>query len=163
GALEEYGDVLGYTELVRVTIFQPRLDSLSTYDILPDDLRAWRDELRPVADEALNDPDARFGPSEEACRWCPAAGLCRARLEAACATDFGDDPDLLTDEELSEVLGRLDFIKAWCAAVEDSALHKAYSEGHPIPGWKVVMSGGRRGITDDAAAIEALIKAGYTR
>ena len=52
-------------------------------------------------------------------------------------------------------------IKAWCADVEKYALEKAYSRGEQIPGWKVVLSGGRRGITDDAAAIQTLIDAGY--
>jgi len=159
GALETFGDVLGETEVVKVTIYQPRLDSVSTEEITADDLRAWRDSLLPIADEALGE-DAHFGPSESACRWCPAAGECRARVEKMTQEDFGTDPDTLSVEEIGDLLGRLSEIKAWCAAVEENALRKAYSEGTDIPGWKVVLSGGQRVIVDPNVAAEELVDAG---
>lgn len=70
-------------------------------------------------------------------------------------------PETLTPEELGLVLHRIPEIKAWCAAVEAHALTTAYAKGEHIPGWKVVMSGGKRYITDDTAAIQTLVDAGY--
>ena len=134
-------------------------------------LRTWRAEVAfPTAEQALSD-GAPFGPSEKACRWCPAAGFCTARVQQTVVEDFGEpwaeepaipvQAEAMTPEQLGAVLERIPAIKAWCADVEKYALEKAYSRGEQIPGWKVVLSGGRRGITDDAAAIQTLIDAGY--
>jgi hypothetical protein len=160
GALESFGDLLGDTETVRVTICQPRLDSVSSFEIPATELRAWRDGIKPVAARALG-PDAEFGPSDSACRWCPAAGVCRARMEYMTQRDFGTDPDLITDEEMGQILERIPGIRAWCADVEDAALRHLYSDGGTIPGWKVVISGGKRRICDHDAALAALTAAGF--
>jgi hypothetical protein len=171
GALDTFGDLLGETDTVYMTVFQPRLDSTSTEELTADALREWRSTVAlPAAELALGD-EAPFGPSEKACRWCPVAGICRARVEVAVAEDFGTPyteapltppvPETLTPEELGQVLHRIPEIKAWCAAVEAHALEAAYGNGQHIPGWKVVMSGGKRYITDDAAAIQTLIDQGF--
>ena len=162
GALEMFGDVLGDTEVVRVTVFQPRLDSTSTEELTAVELRAWRDELIPLAAEALWGAKPRFGPSETACRWCAAAGECRARMEFMTQQDFGTEPDLLTVEELGELLDKVPGIRKWCEDVADAALRKAYSEGVAIPGWKVVLSNGNRYVADQPKAIETFAAAGFS-
>ena len=165
GALEKYGDLLGETEHVEVTIYQPRTGrSVSTYSRSAAGLRAWRDyEVKPVAEQALQ-PGAPFGPSERACRFCPVAGECRARTEAMLAQDFGTDAALLSPEEVSAALAAIPSIKAWCTAVEELALRRAWSEGKPIPGWKVVRGNSLRRVPKDDIphAIQILIDAGYT-
>jgi hypothetical protein len=148
GALATYGDVLGDTETVRATVYQPRMGNVATEELTAVELRAWRDEVAlPAAELALGE-DAPFGPSEEACIWCPAAGNCRAQMEWATQRDFGRPADTLTPEELAEALALAPAIKAWLGAVEAAALDRAYSHQQPIPGWKVVMSGGKRVVTD---------------
>jgi hypothetical protein len=159
GALDNYGDMLGDTEIVRITVHQPRLDHVLTDEMTPEALREWRSTIVPIAALALTD-DAPFGPSETACRWCPASGRCRAQLEKALAEDFGD-PDQLSPEEISAALGRVPEIKIWLAALEESALQSAYGEGVPIPGYKVVLSGGQRKIVEQGEAIQRLVKNGY--
>lgn len=174
GALDTYGDFLGTTELIIMSIFQPRMDdAYSSWEQHPDELRQWREEVAiPGAEIALNDPDAPFGPSEKACRWCPFAGTCKARAEASALEDFGDpfvdepeqipvDPALMTPEQIGQVLARIPQIKSWCEAVEKAALQMAYSEGTHIPGYKVIKSGGKRSIPDPEAAIKKLTEAGY--
>lgn len=172
GALDTFGELLGEPDLIVMTVFQPRLDSTSSEELHPDELRAWREGVAaPAAKEALHNPEAKFGPSEKACRWCPAAGTCRARIEKATLTDFGDilaeeeptpeKPELLTPEEIGKALHRVGSIKAWCAALEAAALEAAYGQGKAIPGWKVIRSGGQRSIGDHAVAIQTLIDAGY--
>lgn len=160
GALDEYGDVLGETEVVTMGIYQPRLSSVSLVDMSPADLRAWREEIRPIAASAL-DGTGPIVPSEDACRFCPAAGVCRARMEVAVAQDFAYDPELLSPAEIGDALQLVPQIRNWCDAITESALRKAYSEDTPIPGWKVVLSGGRRVITNEEEAIAALAAAGY--
>lgn len=159
GALDSFGDVLGDTQEVTVTVYQPRLGNVSSYTISAEDLRAWRDSLIPIAEEALMG-SWTFGPSESACRWCPVRGTCLARMNYVTQGDFGE-PDHMSLEQLGEVLDRIPHIRAWCTDVVETALHKAYSEGQKIPGHKVVMSGGRRSITDPTAAIQALIDYGF--
>lgn len=155
GALDTYGDVLGETEVVLMTVHQPRMDHVLTAEMTPEALREWRSRILPIAEEALG-PDARFGPSEEACRWCPASGRCRAQVEAAFPDDL-KDPDLLSPEEVAAYADRLPELRVWMKAFEEAALTMAYSEGREIPGYKVVLSGGKRSVTRPDEAIEHLV------
>ena len=152
GALDMYDGLLGDIGSITTTIYQPRLNNVSSETIQATELRTWRGWVIPIAESALG-PDAPFGPSEEACRWCPAAGRCRAQVEAATSEDFGHDPELLSAEELAEQLGRVKFVKQWLAALEAQGLRMAYADGVDIPGWKVVRSGSRRTIPDEEGAI----------
>lgn len=172
GALRTYGELLGEIKLIIMTVHQPRMEHVDSEELDPADLVAWRDGVViPSATEALHNPKAKFGPSEKACRWCPAAGICRARIEKATLTDFGDvlaeeppspaKPEVLTPDEIGRALHRVSAIKAWCAALEASALEAAYGQGKQIPGWKVVRSGGQRQIQDHASAIQVLIDEGF--
>jgi hypothetical protein len=161
GALDEYADMLGETEQVTVVVFQPRLDHVGEYSLPAEELRAWRETVRPIARRAL-DGTGEFNPTEEACRWCPAAGICRARVEKLTAIDFGQPAETLAPEELGELLGQLPEIRDWCKAVDDAALELAYGSGTPIPGWKVVLSGGQRSVTDPEGAAKWLTREGYT-
>jgi hypothetical protein len=119
----------------------------------------WRDDTRLVGELALSE-DAPFGPSESACRFCPIAGECAPRAKFMLAQDFGD-PDILSGEELADAFSRTSHLKRWISDVEDTALKRAYEEAGSVPGYKVVLSGGRRQISDEAKAIGALIDAGY--
>lgn len=158
GALDTFGDVLGETEYIRMTISQPRLNSVTSETLQVAELRAWRDSIQPIADQALNDPDAPFGPSETACRWCPAAGECRARVEKLAGDDFGppESAETLDAEELAELLKRVPEMRKFFDAVEAAGLRRAYSQQEHIPGFKVVRSGGRRFFTDADGAIRVL-------
>ena len=160
GALDTFGDVLGETEEILMSIYQPRVGNIVTHSISADDLRAWREKIIPIAEEALAGSD-RFGPSPDACRWCPAQAICRPRVEMMTEVDFAQPLDTISLEELSELLTHLPDIEQWCSAVADYALKTVYSDGAEIPGWKVVKSGGRRSIKDQTAAIQAFIDHGY--
>lgn len=156
-------DVIGTVERVRAVVFQPRIGNyVGVEEMAADDLRAWREEIRPVAEEALAGSD-RFGPSEKACRWCPHSGNCVAQAAAVFAEPWYDqDPRLLSPEQMAEHLARLPLLRDWLAAFEQQALTAVYSLGKTIPGWKVVRSGGRRQWTDEQAAIIHLLADGYT-
>lgn len=164
GALDTYGDILGDTETVLTTVHQPRMDHILTAELTPEAIRAWRENVViPVAKEALG-PDARFGPSEQACRWCPASGRCAAQVQAAFPDDLlDDDPELLSPEQMAEYLGKIGPLKDWLNAFEAAALTQAYSEGVHIPGYKVVRSGGQRKFVDPDGAIQFLYTIGHTK
>lgn len=144
---------------VTMTVWQPRMNNVSSEVLTRKELLTWRDDLIPIAKLALGE-DAPFGPSEEACRWCPIAGECGPRTRAMLNEDYGN-PDLLSGEEMAEAFSRVPELKRWAADIEDAALKRAYEEAGSVPGFKVVRSGGRRQILDEAEAIARLVAAGY--
>lgn len=153
-------DIIGEVDDVCVEVYQPRRNHFEVYCLKAADLRAWRDSIIPVAQAALQG-GAEFGPSEEACRWCPVAGECSARARFVATRDFGE-PALLSPEQMAEAKRQIPNIRKWCDQVEERALSKAYQDKVQIPGFKVVRSNGRRKIDDDALAIQTLIDNGFS-
>lgn len=161
GALDEFGSLLGEYEMVKLSIVQPRLGFTRTMVTSEAALQEWAEVvLRPAARQA-QEPDAPFGPSLSACRFCPARGRCAAQLHYEAIENFGD-PDILTPEQMGEVLNMVPELRQWLGQVEEAALTMVYSDGVPIPGWKVVLSGGKRYVADTPAAIQTLIDAGFS-
>ena len=141
------------------TVWQPRMNNLSEETMTRAELVQWRDDIIPTALLALGD-NAPFGPSEDACRFCPAAGFCKPRARHMLDRDFGN-PDVLTGDEISEAFGRSSELKRWISDIEDEALKRAYEEADSVPGFKVVRSGGRRQILDPESAVDLLLHEGY--
>lgn len=148
---------------IRMTIFQPRLDSVSSAEISRDDLLDWaKQELKPRADLAW-EGKGDFAPGAETCRWCKAAPICRARadyqLELA-RYDFAQ-PATLTPEEVAAILLRLPDFTSWATQVTEFAQDAAVNKGITIPGFKVVEGRSNRKYVDEDAIAKALRKAGY--
>lgn len=162
GALALFGDLYDI-KTVRMTIIQPRLDSVSTDEITAEMLLWWADgELRRRAKLAY-DGEGEFKAGDH-CRFCRARAGCRARAEAnleLAKMEFRQPP-LLTEEEIAIVLARADELKAWAADVSDYALDQAVNHGIKFPGWKLVEGRSNRKYTDEKAVAETLERAGYT-
>lgn len=168
GALDTYGrnNPIGPCKHMVLSIYQPRVfGGINSWETTADELRKWRREtVIPVAKVALQD-GAPFGPSEEACMWCPVAGDCTARAKKLAGDDFSapyvevQRPDLLQPEELSTILHRLPDIRKWADAVEAAANRRIVIDEEEVPGWKAVRSGGKRYITDPLKAVEKLAEA----
>lgn len=161
GALREF-DFLYDIKAVRMTIYQPRLDSISTYELDVVKLRAWADEeLKPRAQMAF-DGKGDFVAGTH-CRFCKAAALCRANaamnMELA-KYDF-QKPVLLNDEEIADILTRADLFRKWASSVEDHALNAAINDNKKWPGFKLVEGRSNRTYSDKDAVAKTLIKAGY--
>ena len=69
-------------------------------------------------------------------------------------------PPLLTDEEVEEILGRIDELIAWASDIKDYALQAAIS-GKQWSGYKLVEGRSNRKYTDENAVIAAVTAAGY--
>ncbi len=147
---------------VRMTICQPRLDSISTDVITADSLLKWAEEtVKPTAAKAMNG-EGEFAAGDH-CRFCRAKATCKARadhnLELA-KYDFMD-PLLLTDAEIGEILGRLaEFVK-WSKDITDYAFEQALNHGKKWPGWKLVEGKSNRAYVDEKAVAHILTGAGY--
>lgn len=150
-------------DTIRMTIYQPRLDSVSTATMDRWALLDWADqELKPRAALAWAGA-GDFCPGEHQCRWCKVAATCRARAEyqlELAAHDFAPPPTLAT-EEVADILTRLPDLLAWAKQVEAYALDAALNEGRTFPGYKVVAGRSNRKYADEDAIAKALRKAGY--
>ena len=159
-----YGfSLAGDIDTVRMIINQPRLDSISEYEISVEDLLKWADEyVKPRAQMAMNG-EGELTPGEH-CRFCKVKAICKARADLIMEEakhDF-DDPGLLTDDELSHILGVLDQIQAWITDVKDYTLDAA-KNGHKYPGWKLVEGRANRKYADAAKVEEKLLEKGFDK
>jgi len=160
GALELFDDIYDI-DSVRMTIYQPRRDNVSTYEISKDELYRWADEvLKPTADLAFAG-DGNFLCGEW-CGFCKAKHDCRARADANMELARYDFklPPLLTDEEVEEILSRVDDFIAWAADIKDYALQQAIS-GKEWNGWKLVEGRSNRKYTNETAVAGAVTDAGF--
>ena len=180
GALHRYAPVFGDTiKRVRMTIDQPRLDSYTTDEITVDELRAWGESIKPIAQKAFSGL-GEFVPGDH-CRFCRGKAQCRARANINTALeDFKDCVPLgrspamqadydttgfkpmnaLTDAEIGDLLERGAHLVQWYKDLEAYAT-EALLAGKEIPGWKLVAGRSIRIFTDQDAAIQAVIAAGY--
>ena len=147
---------------VRMTIVQPRLDSVSTDEMALEELLDWGEEIKPIAQRAFNG-EGNCTPCDY-CNFCKARHTCRA-LADTCLTAFYKDGgklnQLLTDSEVSDILAMKDLITKWIKGVYDFAYEKALSGEKQWPGFKLVEGTSRRTITDPDAAAQTLLDNGY--
>ena len=161
GALSQFG-CLYEVDTVRMTIVQPRLDSISTDEMAVEELVDWGEKMvKPIADLAFKG-EGEFKAGGH-CRFCRVRATCRARAEMnmklACY-DF-KEPPLLTDEEIVEVLDAADEYMKWISDLQGYALDQAVNNGKKWPGYKLVEGRSYRRYKDQGKVAEALIAAGY--
>ena len=159
GACEVFSHLYDFTR-VRMAVYQPRLHSVDETEMTVADLYAWAvNELSPRARQAFD------GVGEFACGdWCR---CCRARRNCRALADYQLEiakyefasPATLSDEEIADVLSRVDALASWAEDVKEYALAEAL-KGHSYPGFKVVESRTKRLFTDDEAVAARVKKAG---
>ena len=127
GDLELFDDIYDI-DTVSMTIYQPRRQNVSTYEISKDALYQWADEiLKPTADLAFAG-DGNFLCGEW-CSFCKAKHECRARAESNLLLAQHDFklPPLLTDSEIEVILSRVDELVSWANDIKEYALQQAIS------------------------------------
>lgn len=163
GALDKY-DIVYDFEKVRMTIIQPRLDNLSTFEIDREELLYWADNyVAPRAAQAF-EGIGEWTITDDVVKFSKVRAQLRLRaaknFELIDKYDFKEAP-LLDNKEISEILDQANEIKKWIEHVEFYALQKARDEGTIFPGWKVVEGRSNRKITDDEALLFILEAEGY--
>lgn len=158
GALAAYS-MLYAIETVKMTIVQPRLDNISEYEMSVTDLTAWGESIKPVAQIAF-EGKGEFCAGEW-CRFCRAKAQCRARSETMTALEaFSDnEPDMLSNAEIGQLLARAKQLKSWASDLEEYALSSILS-GDEILGWKAVEGRSNRKFDDTDKAFKTLKEAG---
>ena len=159
GALHEYA-ILYTIKTIKLSIVQPRIDNVSTWEIYAADLESWgTDVVKPKAQLAY-EGEGEFVPGEH-CKFCKLKGNCRARAEEAFSMIVKAEKPAatLTPEELADALEKADMLAAWAKDVQEYSL-TSILDGAEIPGWKAVHGRSVRRFTDTAAAFSAIIESG---
>ncbi|MFP3153330.1 DUF2800 domain-containing protein [Lachnospiraceae bacterium ZAX-1] len=160
GALELFDGIYDI-DTVHMTIFQPRRSNISTYTLQKEELLNWaNDVLMPTATLAYSG-DGEFHCGEW-CRFCKAKADCRKRAKAnlQIAKDDFALPPLLTDDEVEEILGKLDEVISWANDIKTYALQAAIS-GKEWSGYKLVEGRSNRKYTDETSVASAVTAAGF--
>ena len=161
GAINQFG-FLYDIETVKMTIVQPRLDSISTDEVKADKLLKWADEtVKPLADMAIaGSGEMNAG---EHCRFCRAKATCRARADEnlKMAKFEFQEPKLLSNDEIAEILIKADELQKWAKDVQDYAFEQAEKHGVKFPGWKLVEGRSVRKYIDEKEVATLLTTEGY--
>ena len=161
GALTTFGCLYDIAE-VRMSIYQPRRENVSTWSIPADELMAWAEEtVKPRARLAFEGKGEYQAGAW--CQFCRAATRCRARAEAQLCVAQSEFrlPPLLTDEEIADLLPRLPEMVKWANAVSAYALEAAVNQGKSWQGFKLVAGRSVRKYADEEKVAKAAAAAGY--
>ena len=160
GAIQAY-QMIYCIENVKLAIIQPRLESVSEFDISTADLLSWGESIKPIAAMAFAGL-GHFTPGEKQCQFCRAAGTCRARAEKNLALkDVAPSlPPLLTNEEVGRILAEAQDLAKWAKKLEAVALQKLL-DGEEVPGWKAVEGRSNREISNFDEAFAVLKNNGF--
>jgi hypothetical protein len=147
---------------VNIRIFQPRNRAGGGCEVVTvAELLRWRDKALLPGIKATEDDDA-LRVAGDHCKFCPVAGTCYAKKDAAlegAAAVFADtetltveetppDPKDLTLEEVGKVLKAAPLIESWLKGVRAYAYDRA-NAGKTIEGFKLVRKVGNRKWKDE--------------
>lgn len=132
---------------VRMSIVQPRLDHYDTFTMSANDLLVWGEKvLKPKAKVAWEGGgEQKIG---DHCQFCPLKAQCRAQYDAI-TSDFDEEcePLLMTDEEIVEMIGKIDRYRSWINSFDQFVYQEAMN-GRKWTGYKLVEGRSSRKITD---------------
>lgn len=158
GALRKY-DMSYDINTVRLTIVQPRLNNISSWDISVEELLRWAvEELRPAAQAAFNG-EGELKPGDW-CKFCSVKCKCSAlaQIQMDMAKHDFAEPELLSDDEIADILSRIDGLVEWANSVKEYALKQAVESGKIWPGFKLVEGISRRQWVNEESAAKAILE-----
>lgn len=145
---------------IRLVIAQVRLNHFDVWEISANDLLQWADKvLKPTAKKAF------AGKGEQKvgdwCGFCPVKAQCRKQYEAV-VNDFDkyEYPELLTEDEICDLIEKIDKYKGWLESVNKFVYDEAL-RGHKWKGYKLVAGRSSRVITDEEAIRQDLLTKKY--
>lgn len=156
GAISQF-EFLYDIQRVKMTIIQPRLDSISTDEITVEELMYWAEyEVKPIAEKAIKG-EGEFSAGDH-CKFCRAKAVCKARADKnmeLAKYDF-EEPQALDNNDIGYILSRVDELVNWATDVKEYALSQAL-QGEEFDGFKVVEGRSNRKYTDTDKIAEILI------
>lgn len=160
GALKEY-QLLFNIKKVIMTIYQPRINNIDSYEITAHNLLRWGyDVLRTSAIKAYQGLGDYIAGDH--CRFCRARSVCKAQATyhvQLAKQEF--DVKKITDEQMTKLLLQAKALKSWITSVEQYALEESVKHGKVWPGMKVVIGRSNRKYQDEDKVRAELMLAGY--
>lgn len=125
GALEIFDGIYDIDE-VRMTIYQPRKSNISVSVIEKDELLEWAQNGLIYKAKLAFEGQGEFHCGEW-CRFCKAKAECRERAAAnmELARYEFQEPNLLKDDKIVEILGKIDELTAWASDIKEYTLKQA--------------------------------------
>lgn len=149
------------TPEISMTIFQPRIGNISTYEMKRDELLSWATSVLAPRAKLAFEGKGEFVPGEH-CRFCKAKIKCTARalenLKLA-AYEF-KTADVLTDDEIEEIIGKTDGLVEWANSIKDYALNEAL-KGKKWARYKLVEGRSNRKFKCEDEVASIVESAGY--
>ena len=161
GAYEKFHLLFDFPA-VKMTIIQPRLESVTEETLAVDDLLNWAETTVVERAQAAWVGTGEFIPGEH-CRFCSAKAVCSARVARGLKVfEFGlDSPGMISDEQLADILPYLDDAEAWIQDIKTYAENQAL-HGQRIPGYKLVRGKKPNRVWSDPEEVEAtLLRSGF--
>ena len=147
-------------ENVILHIYQPRRCNISTYEIKKAELYKWGESVREIAEKAYKG-EGEFSRGEW-CIFCKAKNRCRKRAEEnlKLAQDEFTLPPELSDDEIEEILPKLDELEQWVKDIKTYALERAM-KGHRWKNLKLVEGRSNRKYRDEDEVINKVKELGF--
>lgn len=143
-------------EKISITIFQPRREHVSTFEMTKEQLLDWVENiLKPTAQLAFKG-EGEFKAGKH-CQFCKVKATCRKRAEynmELARYDF-EMPSTLDDAEISVILEKADELVSWVTDIKEYALAQAMNGTH-YDGFKVVEGRSNRKYTDEEKVAETV-------
>lgn len=148
---------------VKISIVQPRLDTISEWEISITDLLKFGEVVRQAALDTQS-PKAKRVPGEKQCRWCKAKATCPALYKMTSdilmadfeQIDEAPQPHKLSFAQMRLALENKGLIEAWLLSVENS-VKDLLLEGGAFEGFKLVEGRSIRKWSDEEQAGERLV------
>lgn len=146
---------------VSMTIFQPRRSNISTFNISVQELYTWAEKILKPSAQLAYEGKGEFNVGNH-CRFCKVKAVCKKQAEynmELAKLDF-KEPSLLENNEIAELLPRLDEFISWANDLKDYALKKAL-HGTKFEGFKLVEGRSSRKYLDEEKVASIVEKSGY--
>lgn len=161
GLLDTYGWMYNVKK-VQIVIYQPRINNINSWTVTVESLLKWGEEfVRPRAKMAFEGQGEYIAGDH--CKFCRAKTRCRTQKDyyMDMAVDVFKEPQILSDEEVSQVLTKVGGLISWAEAVKEHVTAEM-KKGKSWPGWKLVEGKSNRIFLDQPKVIALLKEKGYT-
>ena len=160
GVLEMFDGIYNI-DTIKMSIYQPRRENVSTYTMSKADLLQWANgTLAPTALLA-QEGKGEFQAGNH-CQFCKVKAACRKRAEynlELARYDF-EMPATLEEHEIDAILLKADQLISWASDVKEYALNQAL-QGSDYSHFKVVEGRSNRKYTNEDDVAKTVMAAGY--
>lgn len=160
GVLEMFDGIYNI-DTIKMSIYQPRRENVSTYTMSKADLLQWANGTLAPAALLAQEGKGEFQAGNH-CQFCKVKAACRKRAEynlELARYDF-EIPATLEEHEIDAILLKADQLISWASDVKEYALNQAL-QGTDYSHFKVVEGRSNRKYTNEDDVAKTVMAAGY--